>query len=76
MQYAENGIQYAEYVINYAKYAIKYVKKYAEYAEKYVKPFEICRIVTCSDFAYSAYRDVCTPLFADVDRDSDLPDCQ
>ena len=32
--------------------------------KKYVKPFAICRIVICSDFAYSAY--VCTPHFADV----------
>jgi hypothetical protein len=42
----------------------KYVKQYAEYAKKYVKPFAVCRIVTGSDFAYSAY--VCTPHFADV----------
>jgi hypothetical protein len=63
MQYAEYGIQYAEYVIQYAEYAIKYVKQYTKYAKKYVKPFAICGIVTCSDFAYSAY--VCTPHFAD-----------
>jgi hypothetical protein len=30
---------------------------------KYVKPFAICRIVTCSDFGYSEY--VWTPHFAD-----------
>ena len=41
----------------------KICKTICRICKKYVKPFAICRIVTCSDFSYSAY--AYTPHFAD-----------
>jgi hypothetical protein len=54
-EYEHAPFSYAEYAMKCAEYAIKYAKQYAEYGIKCVKPFAICRIVTSSSFAYSAY---------------------